>query len=101
MELSLMEMVSELEKSMPQEPVEADENSIKIVIKVGADSFSRRFNKSDKIKDIKNFLVIKVRTFNQIEISEGYPKKIFSDENASLDQAGVVNNCVLMGRVIQ
>jgi hypothetical protein len=50
---------------------------------------------------VKNYLAMKKRTFNEIELSENLPKKVYSDENVSLEEAGIVNNCVLFARVIQ
>ena len=64
MELSLVELIENLKISLPEEPSESEPNAINISIKEGNRTFERRFKKTDKIKDLKNYLTIKVRTFN-------------------------------------
>ncbi len=101
LELSLNEMVENLKISLPQEPAENNSNAINLVLKEGSNTFMRRFNKQDKVRDVKNYLAMMKRTFNEIELSENLPKKTYSNENLSLEEAGIVNNCVLCARVIQ
>ena len=50
MELSLNEMVEDLQKSLPQEPNENDQNSINLSFKHENNTYSRKFTKSNKIK---------------------------------------------------
>jgi hypothetical protein len=100
LEFSLIEMVDSLTSKMPKEPEEADQNSITLKIKLGADTFQRRFNKQDTVQDVKNYVIIKVRTFNEIEISEGFPKKVYSEACQTLELAGISNNSVLIARVL-
>jgi hypothetical protein len=99
--MSLNEMVENIKISLPEEPAENNTNAIKIVLKEGSNTFMRRFNKQDKIRDVKNYLAMMKRTFNEIELSENLPKKTHSNENLSLEEAGIVNNCLLFARVIQ
>ena len=101
LELSLNEMVESIKNNLPQEPIEGDSSGLNIIIKDEDKTYNRRFNKSDKIRDIKNYLVTKKRTFNEIEIYENIPKKVYSNDESTLEEAGIVNNCVIMARVIQ
>jgi len=100
MELSLTLYCEELEKGIPQEPNFNDINAINLLIKCGDKSFSRRFNKSDKIRDVNNFMKAKLRTYNTIELFENLPKKVYSDESKSLEESGISNNLILMAKIL-
>lgn len=51
--------------------------------------YSRRFNFSDKIKDLKNFAKIKLRTFSEVELVNINNNKIYEDDEQSLSEAGL------------
>jgi len=99
MEMSLNEMIEGLNKNLPSEPGSDSPNAVNLVIKHNDKTFTRRFNKSDKIQHIKDFVTTKARTFATIEISEAYPKKIFSDENSTISESGISNNTVLIATI--
>ena len=101
MELSLVELIENLKISLPEEPSESEPNAINISIKEGNRTFERRFKKTDKIKDLKNYLTIKVRTFNDFEISDNYSKKLYSNDNLTFEESGILTNCVLNAKMLQ
>ena len=50
MELSINDMVEDLQKTLPEEPKENDQNCVNLVFKFENNTYSRRFLKNDQIK---------------------------------------------------
>jgi len=100
MELSMNDFVQDLEKRLPKEPSEDDSSCYKISFRCENQTISRRFNPTDFIRDIKNFLQSKLRTYNDIELSEAFPRKVYSEESKKLSECGFSKNQTLNAKVL-
>jgi len=100
MEMSMNEFVSGLEKGMPKEPNEGDPSAYKIAFRCESQTFSRIFASNDLIKDVKNFVQSKLRTFSDVEIFEAFPRKVFSNENVKIAESGISKNQMLNVKIL-
>jgi ataxin-3 len=89
MELSLNEYIHDLEKSLPIEP-KLKENSILVRFSYGKIIFERKFAKEDKLIDLKNYMKIKLRTYNDVKVSIKE-----EDDSRTLTELGLSNEVLL------
>ena len=95
-QLSLIEYSEQLKKEIPPEPNEGYSISINYNGKI----FARKFNSTDKIGDIINFVKSEIPTFSEIQLFTVFPRKIFDDKNKTLIQAGLSKAEVIMAKIL-
>ena len=83
-------------KEIPPEPNEGYSISINYNGKI----FARKFNSTDKIGDIINFVKSEIPTFSEIQLFTVFPRKIFDDKNKTLIQAGLSKAEVIMAKIL-
>jgi len=100
MKISLDIYVNDLIKNLPYEPLPNDEFAYDITIRVEDYQLNRIFPSSSRIIDIKNFVKSKIRTFNDVELSEAFPKRVFYNDMSTIKDEGLSKRQVLNGRVL-
>ena len=98
MEESKNEYFKQIEKNLPIEPEDDDDEYFKLSFgyKNSKEEFSRKFRPDDKVSDIKNYAKVKFRRnsdFNMFTKDEG---KILFDTEVKLKDAGINKNDKIM-----
>lgn len=99
MQMSLDIYVSDLENQLPKEPSE-NEDCFTIMLRYEEHQLQRRFNGDNTINDVKNFVKSKLKTYNDIELFEAWPRKVYSDDFIKIKQSGFSKNQLLMVRLL-
>ena len=103
MEMSMNEYIDDIKKSLPNEP-EFGTNSVQITFKfngnMGPSIFNRNFNYSDKIRDMKNYVKIILRTYENVSLTGLENNKIYFEDDISLEDAGVKDKEMILVNII-
>ena len=95
MQLSLDEYVLQLKSELKPEPEVNNSDSYNIQFKYNDILYERRFKADDKIADLKIFVKMSIKTFNDIELCENFPRKIFNDDYKSVKEEGISKRQIL------
>jgi hypothetical protein len=90
----------ELEKSLPTEPNQNEENVYIISFKYNDSTFTRRFSPENLILHLKAFVKSKIKTLKDVELFENFPKKIYNTEDIKISESGLSKQQVLFVRII-
>ena len=96
-QLSVAEYVEQIKREIPPEP---RGNGFIVSIKFNNEVFTRKWNGNDKIKYLKKYVQSKIPTLNKIEISEPFPRHIYSNDEATLMQCRFALNQVLIAKLL-
>ena len=103
MEMSMNEYIQEIEQSIPVEP-EFGTNSVEILFKlngnIGVSIFNRKFNLCDKIRDMKNYVKMILRTYENVSLTGFSNNKIYVDDDESLMEAGLKDSETIVVNII-
>lgn len=94
-DMSLNIYLEENKRYLNKEPLDNDASAYDITFRYKDIKFSRKFNEYDSINQLKLFVQIKIKTLSQVELSESFPKKIYSDDSISLKQSGLTKRHLL------
>ena len=94
------EVSNEMIKKIPAEPMEGAENSYNIVLKFNDSAYSRRFSGDDTIEVIKLYARAMMKTNQDVELFEPFPRKIYNNESVLIKSSGISKNQMLMVKMI-
>jgi len=80
---------------MVPEPEPNNPDNYNIVFKYNDVSYNRMFLGSNRIIDLKLYLKVMIRTFSNVELSENFPRKIYSNDSDTIKAAGLSKNQIL------
>ena len=101
-EMSMNDYVEELERSLPKEPnseFQCNHPEVKFQPNDKKSSFIRRFNSEDKVRDLKNFAKVKLRTYGEIRLLGMNDNKIYINDEETLNEAGVKNGQTIIVKI--
>lgn len=84
-QVSLNEYIEQIKRDIPPEPYR---NGFIVNIYYNKEVFTRKWNGNDKIRHLKKFVQSKIPTTNKIELFESFPRRIYSNDEATLMQCG-------------
>jgi hypothetical protein len=97
------EYIDVIKKNLPKEP-EVGTNSVQVTFKfngkMGPSIFNRNFNYCDKIRDMKNYVKIILRTYENVSLTGLENNKIYVEDNVSLEDAGVKDREMIVVNII-
>jgi hypothetical protein len=105
MEASLNDYIEQIKKILPEQPNETEDH-ISVSFICENDMFTRRFNKANMIevnfvfiKDLKNYMKVKLRTYSDIQLTNLTSNKNLS-VNRTLDEEGFAKEETLAVKLV-
>lgn len=100
---ALEDYLENIYANLPNEPPIDEENYVDINVKPHDKSafYSRRFRNSDKIKDLRNFAKLKLKTLNEVELQGIMSKKIYQEDDQTLLDAGFGNKETIIATILK
>lgn len=101
MEMSLNSALDDLKKDLPREPEDSDKstNIFTIVFRYQEKSFQRRFFADATIGSLKLFCKYQLKTLKHIELFESFPRKVYSNNEETLEKSGLSKQQILMTNI--
>ena len=96
-QLSMIEYAEQIQRQLPPEP---PCNGYMVAIRYNQEVFTRKWSGNNTIKQLKLFVQSKIPTTNPIELFEQFPRKVFSNDEATLIQAGFSSSQIIMAKLI-
>jgi hypothetical protein len=83
-------------KRVPEEPLPGDRASTMLVIRhVDGSRLQRRFRATDKLQAVFDWIESQPIELEEFEVLQNFPRKVFSDANVTLEDAGLMPQAAL------